>query len=253
MADLQDFIGTDLEVLNSHYGLPSESGRILDGVKLCFARAVEDHVQPIIILEPFGGTVLVLTERNDAHAGSAFDLDESNFDESLWVFGMRTARDQVKAAVLGFDTLNLPAASLFVLDREPDGDLFDLVVADHRSKLPAGSFGMRQHPRSAEMLNVGDRTMALQFQFLLPCFEPIVEFVEMLFGLSDQAIQSRSRQTFDLAIDELRQLEVLSVDQRVQTDLNVPSDASDFLLTSGGFASSPRLQRVFVKESLDRL
>ena len=55
--------------------------------------AVEDRVEPVIPLEPLGGLVFIGRQGHQTHPGSAFDLDETDLDGGLGVFGVRPARD----------------------------------------------------------------------------------------------------------------------------------------------------------------
>ena len=79
------------------------------------ARAVEHGVEPIVLAEPDRRIVLVLAQGHHAHACPALDLDEADLDERLGVFGVRAAGNEVEAAVLGFDALDLPAPRPLVL------------------------------------------------------------------------------------------------------------------------------------------
>ena len=53
--------------------------------------AVEDNVEPVVLLEPLRGAIFVAGQSNFADTGAAFDLDEANLDGGLGVFGMRTS------------------------------------------------------------------------------------------------------------------------------------------------------------------
>ena len=94
-------------MLDRHHWLPAEASGVLNRVELWCAGAVENHLQPVVVFDSLGGAVLVLAERDDAHSGSALHFDETDFDERRRTFRMRTARDQVEAAVLGLDALDI--------------------------------------------------------------------------------------------------------------------------------------------------
>ena len=90
------------------------------------------------------------------------------------VFGMRPPADQVETAVFGLDALDDPAAGFLMPDGLGDGDPFDLFVADHRSQLRASPLRVRQYLRPADVGDVGDGAVPLQFQFALADLTPRV-------------------------------------------------------------------------------
>ena len=96
---------------------------------------------------------------------------------------MRAAGDQVKSPILRLHTLDDPAAGLFVRDGELHGDPLDLVVADDRCQLRAGSLRMRDNPRPADVGDIGDGTVPFKFQFTAPRLQAVVQFVQVLLGL----------------------------------------------------------------------
>ena len=106
-----------------------------------------------------------------------------------------------------------------------DGDPLDLVVADHRGQLRAGSLGMGQDPGPAQMRDVGDGAVSFQLQFALAVLEAVVQLVEVLLGLGDDAVQPLNGLARDLAVQELAKLDLLAVDQGVEADFDVPVDA----------------------------
>ena len=77
------------------------------------------------------------------------------------------------------------------------------------------------------MRDVGDRAVPFQFQFPLAVLEPVVQLVEVLLGLGDDAVEPLNGLARNLAIEELGKLELLAVDQGVEADFDMPGDASD--------------------------
>ncbi len=67
--------------------------------------------------------------------------------------------------------------------------------------------------------------MPFQFQLALAGLQAVVQLVEMLLGLGDDALQAGHGLAGDLAVLELGKLHLLPVDQGVQADLHVPIDA----------------------------
>jgi len=183
-----NLIWPKLIVFDSHDRLPTKSRRVLDDVQFRRTGTIEDCIEPVIVLEAFGGPEFVLAQSNDTNAGAAFDFDEPDLDECLRVFGVRSARDQVEASVLGFYALDTPAAFYLMPRGDFDRNAFNFVVANHRSYLRIAALRMWGHPGSAEVRDVRDRAMPFEFQLALSRFESVVKFVQMLFGLRNQAI-----------------------------------------------------------------
>src|SRR5580704_3931005 len=63
-------------VLHRYDRFPTELHRVLDGGQFRIGGAVEDHVEPVVLLQSFGGLVLVGRESDLAHVGTPFHLDE---------------------------------------------------------------------------------------------------------------------------------------------------------------------------------
>src|SRR6185437_10323974 len=89
--------------------LPAESGRVLNCVQLGRDAAVVDDVEPVVMLQPLGGPVLVQRQRDLADAGPPLHLDEPNLDERPGILRVPTARDQIEASIVALDALDVPA------------------------------------------------------------------------------------------------------------------------------------------------
>jgi hypothetical protein len=83
---------------------------------------------------------------------------------------------------------------------------------------------VRQHRRSADVRDVGDGAMPFEFQLPLANLTPRVQLVEVLVRLRNQTVEARHGLAGDLAIQKLRELDLLPVDEGIQTDLDVPLD-----------------------------
>ena len=127
-------------MLDRHDRLPAEPGRILNDVQFRRGPAVKHRVEPKIALQSLGRTEFVFAECNDSNARSAFDFDESHLDESGWVFGVRSARNQVETPIVGFYAFHYLTALFLVAGGFFYRDTLDLVVAHHGRNLWAISF-----------------------------------------------------------------------------------------------------------------
>jgi hypothetical protein len=87
---------------------------------------------------------------------------------------------------------------------------------------------MWQHPRATVMSDVGNCTVTLQFQFTNAGVTPVVQFIEMLISLRYESIKSEDCLSFDLAIQVFAKLILLTIDQCVETDVDVIGNSSDF-------------------------
>ena len=137
-------------------GLPTQADRISDGVQFRRGVTVEDSIEPVVVLQALGGAVLVLAEGDDADPGTALDLDEPDLDEVFGSSGCGRRGNQVEAAVLGLDALDLPASRLLVSARPLDRDPLDLVVADHRGQGGTRPLGVRHDPGPTQVGDVAD-------------------------------------------------------------------------------------------------
>ena len=81
------------------------------------------------------------------------------------------------------------------------------------------------------MNDVGDGAVPLHLQFAEPLLQPLVEPVEVSLGLGNQPVEALDRLPLDLAIEQVGELPVLAIDQRVERDLHVPADRLDLVLT----------------------
>ena len=83
--------------------------------------------------------------------------------------------------------------------------------------------------------------------------QAVVQFVEMLLRLGDQAVQAGDGLARDLAVQELAKLDLLAVDEGVEADFDVPGDALHFVRTRfrGRRRPSTAAERLLVQELLD--
>src|SRR5689334_14460820 len=96
---------------------------------------------------------------------------------------MRTPRYEVEAPVLLFHARDAPSARLFMRDHGLNGEPFDFIVLHHGRDDGRGPFGVRHHPRTAVVLNIGYGTESLPFDLSAPLFEPVIQFVELVLHL----------------------------------------------------------------------
>ena len=130
-------------VLYLHQRLPAQPDRVLDGVDLWLAPAVEHNIEPEIALQPLGGLVLVRAQGHFANTRAPLDLDEPHVNGRPRVLGMRSSRYQVKPAVLALHALRNTASGRFVGDGRVHGYPLDVVVADHDCDSRLGPLWMR--------------------------------------------------------------------------------------------------------------
>src|SRR5271157_1773514 len=143
LARLQNRFRRHVVMLDDHHRFPSKAGWILNDPDLGRRTAVEDHVEPEVLLEPLGSLELVGGEGHFPDTRPALDFDEADFDRRLWVFRMGAPRNQVEAAVIGFNARHLPPARFFVSCDGLDGYCFDFIVLDHGRELRCCPFGVR--------------------------------------------------------------------------------------------------------------
>src|SRR5208337_4695157 len=132
------------------------------------------------------------------------------------IFGVGPARDQVEAAVLALDTLDLPSSRFLVANHKLHRNPLDVGVLDHGGEPWRGPFGVGQNPGTADVNDVGDGTMPLPLEFKEALLEPVVEPVEVSLGLGNQPVETLNRLPLDLAIEQVGELPVLAIDQRVE-------------------------------------
>ncbi len=216
--------------------------------------AVEDDIEPVVALQPFGRAVFVLGQRDDADAGPALDLDEADLDEGLGVFGMRHGgRSDRNHDSQRLDALDHPAAGFFV----PAATSMAMrSISSSRTMgamLWAGSLGMGQDPGPAEMRDVGNRRSGVPAPARPGGFRGGCS--DRRGAVSAWVIRPSRPATVWPATWRLRKspkLELLAVDQGVQADFDVPADALDFVDPVGGDLFAPRLERLLVQELFDR-
>ena len=203
----------DLVMLDLNNDLPSQPGRILNQMQLWLAAAVKHRVQPVVPLEPLGRLVLIGRQGNLPDAGTALDLDEPDLDRGRGVFGMRPARDQVEAAVLGLDTLDpaCPALPRGESRTRPRSARCRRPRPSARVGAWRGRDGAGPRPGPGERCRRWCSAAPLELQE--PVLEPVVEPVEMDLGLGDQAVEARDRLPLDLAVEQVGKLPVLAVDR----------------------------------------
>jgi hypothetical protein len=73
----------------------------------------------------------------------------------------------------------------------------------------------------ARVLEVADRAVPLHVELLTAPLEPGVELVEMGLGLGDVALEPGDVGALDATIEQLRERELLAVDELLQGDLDV--------------------------------
>ena len=190
VCGLLDVVRCESKMLDCGDGLPSQVRRIPHGMQLGRRGAVEHDIEPVIVLESLRRAVFVGRHRDLANTGAAFDLDKPHFDGGVRVLRVRPARNQVESAVLRFDALDLEAVGFLMLDGDADRDLLNLRVADHAGDLGLVTVWMGQHPGPAEQGHVGDRAVAFEFNLAPTRIEAVVQVVEVLLGLGDQAIET---------------------------------------------------------------
>src|SRR5208283_5381924 len=127
----------------------------------------------------------------------------------------------------------------------------DVGVLDHGGESWSGSLGVGEHPGTADVNDVGDGTMPLPLEFKEPLLEPVVEPVEMSLGLGNQPVEALDRLPLDLAIDQVGELPVLAIDERVERDFHMPADCLDLVLTLACHLGQKGLQRLLQQGSLD--
>ena len=107
---------------------------------------------------------------------------------------------------------------------------------------------MGQDPGPAQVLDVGHGAVPLQLQFPAALVETVIQVVEVLLGLGDQAVEPLDRLAFDLPVQQFAELHLLAVDQGVETDFDVLGDPLDLLEAVGRRLVYPGLERLLVEE-----
>src|SRR5690554_2479458 len=95
---------------------------------------------------------------------------------------MWLTRDQVVAAVVLLDAFHLPASSSLVGYHLLYCDALDLLVTYHRGNAGLVPVRVRKHPCPPVMLDIGNCTVLLLFQFLQTTLQPVIQFVQPLLG-----------------------------------------------------------------------
>src|ERR1039458_3296809 len=162
-------------------GLPAKTHRILHDMNLRRRTAIEHRIKPIVFLQALSGLVFIATYRDLADRCASFHLNESYFDGSLRVFGMRLPRDQVKAPIVLLHTFHSPASGFLMGCHGANSDLFNFFVAHHRSDARRHSLRMRQYPGTPMMPNVCDSAMPLLLQFLAPPLKTPIQLIQTVF------------------------------------------------------------------------
>src|SRR5208337_3505906 len=114
-----------------------------------------------------------------------------------------------------------------------------------------GPLGVGKNPGPADVNDVGDGTVPLPLEFMEPLLEPVVEPVEVCLGLGYQPVKTLDGLPLDLAIEQVGELPVLAIDQRVERDLHMPADRLDLVLTLARHLGQKGLQRLLQQNSLD--
>src|SRR5262245_59597560 len=132
-------------MLHLHNRLPVKLSWIAKTLEARVARTMRDNVKPVILLHSLCSLILVHSKRDLPSLCATLYFNEPNIECSLRVFWMRSARNKIEPAIVGFHALYNPTFRLFVLDSELDGNALDLWIADHRRDLWRKSFRMQQH------------------------------------------------------------------------------------------------------------
>ena len=125
---------------------------------------------------------------------------------------MGTARDQVKATIVLFDTLHIATLRSLIGDDRFDSFTLNLLVTNHGSNSRRGPFRMRQYPGDGVALDVADGAVALLFKIAMTIFEPAVEFIEPVFSLFQVGGHQRTRVALLLRPIQLGEFQALPVD-----------------------------------------
>ena len=92
---------------------------------------------------------------------------------------------------------------------------------------------MRQDPRAAQVEDVADRAVPLHLELIAAQLEAAVQLVEVLLRLRDVPREAWGGVAGLLLRDEVRELQVLAVDQLPERDLHVLAD--DLVLAGAEF------------------
>ena len=103
------------------------------------------------------------------------------------------------------------------------------------------------------MLDVGHGAVPLQLQFPAASIQAVIQVVEVLLGLGDQAVEPLGRLALDLPVEQIAELHLLAVDQGVEADFDVLDDPLDLLESVGRRLVHPGLERSLIEELLDGL
>ncbi len=146
-------------------------------------------IEPIVVRQSLRGFVLVGRQGDLTRVRSSFDLDKADVDCGLRVFGMGTARDQVKTAVVLLDALNDTPLCFLVGDDGLDGDALDLGVVHHWGNGRRRRVRVRQYPSAAKVLYVAYRTLPLLRKFVPARLQPVIEIAQLVFGDLDPTVK----------------------------------------------------------------
>src|SRR5262249_52749406 len=149
-----------LIMLDLNDGLPIELRRVTNNVYRRLAGAIEDDIEPIVALESLCGAIFIRGEGYFRDRGASLNLHKPDFDRRPGIFGMRTPRDEIEAAVVLFYAFHFPAARALIGNYGVHGDTLDFIVAHQGRNARRRALRMRQNPRRAVALYVADRAVA---------------------------------------------------------------------------------------------
>ena len=100
------------------------------------------------------------------------------------------------------------------------------------------------------MRQVSNSAVSLQLNLAVPRLKTIVQVIEMLLSLGNQPVKAGNRLTFNLAVEVVGELALLTIDKGVEADVNVPSDHVKLLVSLGHNFLEPTPEAVFKEHTL---
>jgi hypothetical protein len=111
--------------------------------------------------------------------------------------------------------------------RDFDGSTLDLGIGHHGPTCRSRPLRMGEYPSSTDVTDVADDALLFLLEFLPPPLETPVEFLKVRFGLREASLDPLRSDTSYLLIEEFADLNLRSINQRVQCDVNVRPDPTD--------------------------